>query len=245
MVAGRAAADAIERARRMPNLRVGLHLALNDGAPASPPESIPDLVDAKGQLRTDMVRAGIDIFLRPGVRRQMRQEIAAQLAAFRKTGLALDHINSHHHFHLHPTIGAEVVRVAHENGVAGVRVPSEPRDVIRRLDDASSAGPRDPMIGPWCALLRARVRKRGLGTTDRVFGLAWSGAMTTDRMLALLGDLPDGATEIYLHPATSNAFPEAAPGYRYADELRALTDPQVTQALRASGARTGGFRELS
>jgi hopanoid biosynthesis associated protein HpnK len=227
----------------MPNLRVGLHLALNDGAPASPAHSIPNLLDTNGQLRADMVRAGIDIFLRPAVRRQMRLEVAAQIAAFRKTGLTLDHINSHHHFHLHPSIGAEVVRVARENGVAGVRVPSEPRDTIRRLD-AQRQLPSDPLIRPWCALLRSRVRKQGLATTERVFGLAWSGAMTASRLLSLLRELPGGATEIYLHPATSGAFPEAAAGYRYADELQALTDPQVIEALRATGARAGGYREL-
>jgi chitin disaccharide deacetylase len=84
-----------------------------------------------------------------------------------------------------------------------------------------------------------------LRTADRVFGIAWSGAMTQTRMLGLLARLPEGATEIYLHPATSNMFPEAAPGYRYAEELSALTSPEVVEAARASGARLGGFSELS
>src|SRR5471032_3146050 len=36
MVAGDAAADAVERARRLPTLRVGLHVVLADGRPSSP-----------------------------------------------------------------------------------------------------------------------------------------------------------------------------------------------------------------
>src|SRR5262249_30210968 len=123
MVTGRACADAVARARRNPKLRVGLHLVLTDGAPALSPERIPDLLDASGALRTDMVSAGIDIFLWPRVRRQVRAEIAAQLAAYRATGLALDHVNSHHHFHLHPTIAAEVIRAGSANGMRGIRLP--------------------------------------------------------------------------------------------------------------------------
>jgi hypothetical protein len=69
--------------------------------------------------------------------------------------------------------------------------------------------------------------------------------MTQPRILGILNNLPAGATEIYLHPATSSFFPEATPGYRYTDELAALTSPAVIAAMRASGARLGGFAELS
>ena len=38
------------------------------------------------------------------VKRQLRAEIEAQFAAFAATGLPFDHVNTHKHFHLHPTI---------------------------------------------------------------------------------------------------------------------------------------------
>src|ERR1700688_402329 len=41
MVAAPAASDAVARARRMPGLRVGLHLVLIDGSPVLPPDRIP------------------------------------------------------------------------------------------------------------------------------------------------------------------------------------------------------------
>ncbi len=50
MVAGPAAADAVARARRLPRLRVGLHLVLVEGRPVLPPEQLPDLVDATRTL---------------------------------------------------------------------------------------------------------------------------------------------------------------------------------------------------
>ena len=51
MVAGPAAADAVARAKRLPNLRVGLHLVLLEEKPSLPPEQIAGLVDDSGRMR--------------------------------------------------------------------------------------------------------------------------------------------------------------------------------------------------
>ena len=111
MVAAPAAADAVTRARRMPGLGVGLHLVLVEGHPALAPDLIPDLVDGAGLFRTDMARAGAAMFFLPRVRRQLAMEIEAQFAAFAATGLALDHVNAHKHFHLHPTIAGMILKI--------------------------------------------------------------------------------------------------------------------------------------
>jgi chitin disaccharide deacetylase len=74
--------------------------------------------------------------------------------------------------------------------------------------------------------------------------LAWSGAMTKNRVAALLRRLPAGVVEIYLHPATTNAFAGAAPGYRYADEFAALCDAECIAAVRQSGYAVGGYADV-
>src|SRR5712691_7486781 len=68
MVGAPAAADAVERARRLPGLRVGLHLVLIDGSPVLSPEEIPGLVGADGRFGDNQIRAGFRYFFRPGVR---------------------------------------------------------------------------------------------------------------------------------------------------------------------------------
>src|SRR3984957_6371068 len=133
MVSGAAAADAVRRARAMPSLRVGLHLVLVEGKPVLPAVSVPDLVDAQGNFRTDMARAGAAMFFLPKVRRQLAAEIEAQFAAFAATGLALDHVNAHKHFHLHPTIAGLIVKIGKRHGVKGARVPLEPHAVLGRI----------------------------------------------------------------------------------------------------------------
>ncbi len=244
MVSGAAAADAVARARRLPSLRVGLHLVLVDGPPTLPPERVPDLVDAAGRLRSDLARVGVDIFARRSVRAQLAAEIEAQFEAFRATGLPLDHVNAHHHFHVHPTVSHCLLAIGRRFGLRAVRVPREPADLIARIEARPS--PRASLAtAVWSGVLARRARRRGIRAPDRVLGLAWSGAMTEPRLAAIVQHLPEGLSEIYCHPATVDGFAGAAPGYRYTDELAALTAPRVQELVRATGARCGGYADLA
>ena len=111
MVSGAAAKDAVERARALPSLRVGLHVVVVEGRPVLPPDEVPDLVDRSGVFSTRLTRAGFNFFFRPDVRRQLEREIRAQFEAFVKTRLRLDHVNAHNHMHLHPTILSIVLKL--------------------------------------------------------------------------------------------------------------------------------------
>ncbi len=244
MVGGIAARDAIARARRLPSLRVGLHLVLVDGPSVLPPERIPDLVDAQGRLRSDLVRMGVAIFSRPSVRKQLAAEIDAQFRAYRATGLVLDHVNAHHHYHLHPTVCAQMLDIGKRYGMRAVRVPWEPPGILARIESPGS-GHDKWVAASWAALLRRRLRRHGVMAPDRVFGLTWSGAMTSQRIGGILQNLPDGLTEIYAHPATADSFAGAASGCHYREELAALTAPDIKELLQATGAKAGGFLDFA
>jgi hopanoid biosynthesis associated protein HpnK len=244
MVAGPAAADAVARARRLPGLRVGLHLVLVEGRAITDPAQIPDLVGRSGDLRQDLVRFGLEIAARSAVRRQLAQEIRAQFEAYAATGLPLDHVDAHKHFHLHPVVARLIIAIGAQYGMRALRIPSEPSAVLAAIDPAASSA-RWRLMRPLTAGLRAQAARVGLTMPDWVFGLAWSGAMTAARLSALLARLPAGVGEIYLHPATQDRFPGSAPNYRYVDELAALTDPACIARVRSSLHRLGGYRDLT
>jgi hopanoid biosynthesis associated protein HpnK len=240
MVGERAAAEGVAVARRNPGLAVGLHLTLTDGWPVLPPARIPALVGADGRFRDDMAGLGLTLAVSAAAREQLRAEVAAQIAAFRATGLACDHLNAHRHFHLHPVIAAVAFRAAAAAGVRAVRIPWEPPALVRAVDPAAATQPR--ALAPFAALLRRLAARHGLAAPDRVVGLAWSGAFTADRLAAVLPRLPAGTTEVYLHPATEGGFPGGAPGYRYPEELAALTDARVLAA--AGDLLRGGYAAM-
>jgi chitin disaccharide deacetylase len=245
MVSAPAASDAVLRARALPQLRVGLHLTLADGRAQLSRSEIPSLVDASGRFDDRLVRGGWRYFALPRVRRQLEAEIRAQFAAFARTGLALDHVNAHKHLHLHPTVLGKLIEVAREFGAPPMRIPAEPLWFARRASVGAlfaAAGLR-----PWVALMRRRLDAAGIAHNDQVFGIAASGSMDEARLLEILGRLPEGTTEIYLHPAvrSGEAIAPSMRGYRHADELAALLSERVRQGVAASGAARGGFRDLA
>jgi len=243
MVGAPAVADAVARAKANPRLRVGLHLVLVEGRPVLPRAEIPDLVNADGNFREDMVGSAIQMFCRPSVRQQLAKEVAAQFEAFRATGLALDHVNAHKHFHLHPTIAVAILSIGRAYGMRAVRVPLEPGDVLIAAEP-SARTPSSRVTALYARLLRRRMKGAGLCVPDAVFGLAWSGAMSRSRLRGLIANLPGGISEIYLHPATRGGFTGAAPGYRYEEEFAALTDGDVIAESRRNGIRLGGFADF-
>jgi hypothetical protein len=94
--------------------------------------------------------------------------------------------------------------------------------------------------------MRRRLRASGITVNDQVFGIAHSGRLDSQTLLAILAHLPPGVTEIYLHPATATGSPitQSMDTYRHSDELAALLDPAVREAVVATRAVCGGYRDL-
>lgn len=242
MVAAPAAADAIRRAHSLPSLRVGLHLVLADGRAMLPPDLIPGVCDPAGRMDSRMFERGVRFFALPKVRRQLEAEIRAQFAAFVHTGLALDHVNVHKHFHLHPTLLEMVLKIGHEYGVPAVRVPDEPFWFAAYSGNWLSAAAAG-LLAPCVAFMKYRLRSARIPHNDRLFGVAASGAMDERTLLAILARLPEGITEIYLHPAVKSGSEVAASmrKYRHADEFAALLSPRVRAAIAAGDIGRGGY----
>jgi hopanoid biosynthesis associated protein HpnK len=234
MVGAAAAADAIERARRLPNLAVGLHVVVVNGRPVLPAQQVPDLVDERGAFLSDLVRAGFRFFFRPDARAQLAAEIRAQFERFAQTGLALDHADAQSHMHVHPTIFALILTIGRDYGLRAVRIPREPYGGTRTIE-------------PWLALMRLRARRAGIACNDYAFGVNEAGALTEERVLQIVDRLPDGVTELFFHPATA-AFEGADRGterFAWAEELAALTSPRVRDAIARNHIESITYGELA
>lgn len=247
LVTGRAAADAVARARANPGLRVGLHLAVCEARPALPPAQLRGLLNARGELRAPVW--ALLQWLLPWHRSRLEAEIRAQLALFADTGLPLDHITGHNHMQLHPAVLPILLRVAREHGSPPVRLPCEPLWPSLRAAGVGRWPLRLPwlVMRPWSAYVKRRLAAAGLRTNDHLFGIYDCGRLELRRWLALLPRLPAGVSEIHCHPATRRC-PEldaSMPDYGHEAELAALLAPQLRAALAAADIQLmRGFRAL-
>ena len=245
MIGAEAALDAIDRARRLPSLRVGLHLVVVDGPAILPAGANPDFSATKGNTYRRLVRAGIHFFFSPNARRQLEAEIRAQFQAFQDTRLLLDHVNFHHHMHLHPTVLKILLKVGKEYGLRAVRLPYEPP--ILSWQASRKALFRKLVIWlflhPWITFFKSRLRGQNVLSNDLVYGMNDSGSMNLNLVLRFLKYLPDGVTEIYFHPIISR-IDSSGKGNNCEKEFEALTSPRVHQMILASGIQLVGFSDL-
>lgn len=238
VVAGDAAEDAIQRAKRLPNLGVGLHLAIFGARASAQGRSI---VAPDGEnLGYNPVLAGSAIMVTPGGRKAARREIAAQFEAYRKTGLELGHLDGHWHCHQHPSVLAIALEYGVPLGLKALRVPYESFGFSRRVAGNSKTGARlgHALFGlPLTTVMRLQARAAGVAVNDTFFGKIDDGFISEDLLLSLFGNLPQGATELGLHPATKTWTGEHCPPahWRQADELAALTSPKVRAELERRG----------
>jgi len=248
MVGAKFAGDAVERARKLPSLKVGLHLVLVEGTAVLSPRKIPDLVDSHGLFSGDLVRSGFKFFFRSGIRQQLEAEIRAQFEAFGKTGLSLDHVNAHNHMHLHPTVLRILLKVGHEYGLKAVRLPNEPPVRAWRASGKSLGSKMTSyfLLLPWISGMQYMLRRAGLRFNDYVFGISDSGAMTVNLVQRFILNLPESVTEIYFHPSKrrSPELDRDMPDYRHEEEFEALTSPSLLKTIEAAGVQRIAFGDI-
>lgn len=245
MVAEEGAAEAVEIARRLPSLGVGLHVSISHDRPLLPPADIPHLVAPDGRFRRDPLRAGIHYALSAAARRELQCEMAAQFERFASTRLPWSHADGHQHFHLHPAAAETFVQLCSQNGVRRVRMP---REEILPHFRAGGDGPNlNTAAGLFLSVLRRRATRILVAAggwwfvCDRVYGQLQTGDMHASYVERLLARIPEGVSEAYFHPGS----PHARSGARgHPDlELQALLNPGVRASALTRGARIGTYLE--
>src|SRR5205085_1484510 len=117
-----------------------------------------------------------------------------QFQRFRETGLELDHVNGHLHFHMHPTVALFLFANVVDFEIRRMRLTSEPFWLNARVAS-----------GRWFYRIshaiifrllakkyRTAFRDFGIKTTSQVFGLLQNGLVDEKYILSILPILPPG-----------------------------------------------------
>ncbi|MFI5279538.1 MAG: carbohydrate deacetylase [Gemmatimonadales bacterium] len=221
--------DAVRRAHALgPKLGVGLHFNLTTGASVAPAASVPSLVDGAGRFLS--LKALLQRALGGGVRAQdVRVEAEAQFARLRAAGIAPTHADSHRHVHAFPAMRGALAAAAAVAGVRFVRRPIEP--LWARPRGAAGVMKRALLAAAWAAP-SAGPRPVPGTTSFRGIALLGSPSFETD-LVELLDNLPDGSTELMVHPGKNDPSVAAWDPYiaERAVELAALLSAPVQARL--------------
>jgi hopanoid biosynthesis associated protein HpnK len=236
MVNGAAFHEAIELAKANPRLGVGLHLTLCCGQSTLPHSQIPALVERQGHFLDSAVLAGMKYFFSPSARKQLAEEIKAQFQKFQETGLTLDHVNGHLHFHLHPTVFHLLKECFQLFRVRAVRLTRDPLSVDWPLG-SGRWGYRLSHALIFNLLARhtsTLLRHFEIAHSDYVFGLLENGRVTEEYICSLAKSLPVGDSELYSHPSL----------HEFKDEFEALVSPRVLAAIKSQNIELIRYQDL-
>jgi chitin disaccharide deacetylase len=201
--------DAIAIARATPSLGVGCHLTLVDGTPTLAPSDVPSLAMADGRFRPtwgsfirDCLFGRVDLA-------DVRRELTAQIVRLQGAGIVLTHLDSHKHVHTYPPIFRIVADLAMQFRVPAVRVPYESpwlgpvpadlRDPGIRRQAFENLGLR------WWTHRDTRVLARHRRIAPAFFGRVHTGRLTGDVLKQIVSRLPDGVSELMMHPGYVDA----------------------------------------
>jgi predicted glycoside hydrolase/deacetylase ChbG (UPF0249 family) len=240
LAVGKAFEDAAAMLRATPTLELGAHLALvGEDPPLLSAREVPSLVNGDGRFplsyRTVVAR-GLLGRIDPD---DVRRELTAQLERVLGVGVPVTHLDTHQHTHLWPVVGGVVTDLAVAHGVPAVRLPrSHARGVI-------GLG-----VGALGRVSARRAARAGLTTTGDYAGLDEAGSLDADRFASTVRAMSArgaATAELNAHPGEPGDvdLDRFAWGYRWADELAALTSPASATAVAEAGYRLVGFSDLA
>ena len=212
----------------------GIHLNLSEGRPISSPLSLltgPDgLFRGKAAAQRILAKIGNN-----DLDKEIRQEIRAQIDVLHQAGIPISHLDGHQHIHVFPAVIRAALEAAELNSVPWMRLPEEPaprriRDKDRPLCEEAarfSALAQNARFDLSACPVQIPHHFRGLYLKDR---------MTVRRLIKILEDLPEGLTELMIHPGRIPELPCHGPFAAFSTawrskELNALLNPLFRHAL--------------
>ena len=205
-----------------PTLGVGVHLALVGGSPVTDPARVPSLVGPNGAFLSRGAEFIAAWTKRHIVADDVEREFDAQVARVRDAGIAIDHLDTHHHLGFLPVVGRSVEAVAKRHGISAIR---------SEIETPTLSWVTDPRRGLKAGVLTGLnwLTRRQLGArrhSAQSWGYVESGRLDEIRVLEIIGRLGPGTHELICHPGE-----EKTPIYDYPGELAALTSAKVRRAL--------------
>jgi predicted glycoside hydrolase/deacetylase ChbG (UPF0249 family) len=216
-------------------LSVGLHLNLSEGKPLS--GGLHRLVGQDGSF---LGKAGAHMLLKQGEEEDLSKEVALELEAQLKWalswGVPITHINGHQHVHVFPAVVDSVIEAARRFGISWIRLPLETRPLVRMPGGLRLA--REALAFSLVARKAMdKLKGSGVQVPDLFCGLHWKGLLSPGLLGEMLRRLPDGLTELMVHPGRRDRSAEVGPfssfsGPEREKELEALLHPGFRGMLK-------------
>jgi predicted glycoside hydrolase/deacetylase ChbG (UPF0249 family) len=195
-----AAKQAVEIAKKLHNLGVGVHLNLTNGKPLCQEEGIKRLLNAEGDFGLSPGKLANHSLISGTVRAAIEAELAAQIQWLIDSGIKPTHLDSHKHIHAFPFIFRIVCRLARRFGVSAIRYAYEPKQVCRPPWPVTDGESRKRASVVRTMARINRWQNPAFFKTNALFGIAHTGNINVNFFRAVSLYNTAGIAEVMTHP---------------------------------------------
>jgi chitin disaccharide deacetylase len=241
-----AAEKAVELAKTLPALGIGVHLNLTEGSPIARDIRTNCLINPQNKFALKPGELFILSMTNSRVREAIKLELEAQIRWLLDRGLRPTHLDSHKHVHCLPVIFKIVCELAKRYGISAVRWPLE------RQKFTSGDWPkpdRKSLIRSHIIRNLARINRfqnSKYFKTDEFLGVAHTGQISVDffKAVSLYSLAP--AIEIMTHPGFAAGIDPAASRLveQREYELNALCSEQTKLFFERAGIQLVNYGQL-
>jgi hopanoid biosynthesis associated protein HpnK len=232
-----AALEAVQLAKSLPGLGVGVHLTLVEGRPLSKIDEVACLTNEAGEFAYSPGKLVVMSLVSGQVRRAIKAELSLQIQWVIDCGIKPTHLDSHKHVHAFPTLHPIICELAEYFGIPYIRNVYEPGYVCGAGWPAVQAGGKGR-----ARKLRAMAKLSGLRNSryfanNMLFGVAHTGTIDALFFKALAQCPWQGRAEVMTHPG----YPEGldAGKTRLIEERRRELEALVSGETKECMARAG------
>ena len=230
--------DAVQFLKNYPHVSIGLHFNITEGKPLS--KHADGLVGKNNDFYfwTQLINK---LILKQVKIETVEKELAAQFNKLKASGLAITHIDSHHHIHLYPSLFRTVSKFANKKKIVFVRGKNFN---IWNLTLRNHHMPVPTQIVVNILLFINSLVNKGLEchSESNFYDINWGKRLTPKKLIEVLDELPEGITLLICHLAVEkernkNSF--LALRYK---ALELLANPLVKKYLTRKNTSLSSYR---
>jgi hopanoid biosynthesis associated protein HpnK len=246
MPGGKAFEHAVSLACDNPGLGIGVHLTLVTECPISDLSQVKTLVDSNGYFPAQYPQFLWRYLLGQVCMKEIRLELEAQVQKVAATGIRITHLDSHQHMHIVPGILPIVVDIAKQFDIKAIRIPDEPYLFRGEFPFSLFRTIARSGLTFLARMARYHVKKQGLAVADYFFGMLAGGNMREQFLQNIITSLPDGISEVMMHPASNDKTLKDLYtwDYHWEAELAAVTSVSIRRCIEEKKVALISFREL-
>ena len=247
MASGDAFEHAVTLASANPQLGIGVHLTLVGAKSVCEPDKVKSLLDNEGCLAPKYPQFLLRYMLGQVQLSDIRRELTAQVQKVVDSGIHITHLDSHQHMHIVPGIINITIDIAKQFGIKAIRIPAEPYFFLGGYPCSPIRVVARAGLTCLAQLAGKKIRKCELAMPNHFFGMLAGGNMQEEFLLNIIDALPDGISEIMMHPGTNNVVLNNSYHWNYhgQEELAAVTSEHLRNRLADQKISLISFKGLA